>query len=193
MDTRKSDTYHRLLEAAAQCFSENGFSGTSIGQIAKTAGVSQGAMYNHFKSKDDLILAIVIEESKTALTHYSAPAQGSSFDRLYGLIKRCINEVGYPANHQLWMEIIAEAARNNAVRSTFVSADMVMRQGIRQIIQQGIDNNEFNTTVDLNQITMILFSMIDGLIARKAINANFDLDTDIPAFPAILKGILNQS
>ena len=49
----------KILQAAIQLFSKTGFHGTSISQIAKAADVSKGLMYIYFKSKEDLLLAMI--------------------------------------------------------------------------------------------------------------------------------------
>ncbi|MSP83859.1 MAG: TetR/AcrR family transcriptional regulator [Alphaproteobacteria bacterium] len=48
------DTKTRIERAALKLFVKQGFAETSIKDIAREAGVSQGAMYNHFKSKEEL-------------------------------------------------------------------------------------------------------------------------------------------
>lgn len=49
-----------ILRAAAEVFDEFGFSGASISKIMKRAGVTQGAMYFHFGSKEELAHAVMI-------------------------------------------------------------------------------------------------------------------------------------
>ncbi|MGW4696256.1 TetR family transcriptional regulator C-terminal domain-containing protein [Kitasatospora cineracea] len=44
----------QLVEAAVECFHERGFNGTGIQDIARTAGVPKGSVYNHFDSKEAL-------------------------------------------------------------------------------------------------------------------------------------------
>jgi len=47
-----------ILDAALACFAEVGFAGTKIRSIAERAGVSQGALYRHFASKEELARAL---------------------------------------------------------------------------------------------------------------------------------------
>jgi AcrR family transcriptional regulator len=49
---------HRLLSAATRLFAEQGFETTSVQQIVDAAGVTKGAMYHYFGSKDDLLYEI---------------------------------------------------------------------------------------------------------------------------------------
>jgi len=49
---------YRLLEAATRLFAERGFESASVQEIVTAAGVTKGAMYHYFDSKDDLLYAI---------------------------------------------------------------------------------------------------------------------------------------
>lgn len=55
----RDDTRDRLFEAAARVFEEQGISGASIEDIAGAAGFTRGAFYSNFKSKDELIIAML--------------------------------------------------------------------------------------------------------------------------------------
>lgn len=50
-----------IMEAALELFATEGYHSTSISKIAKKAGISKGLMYNYFKSKDDLLRAIMMQ------------------------------------------------------------------------------------------------------------------------------------
>lgn len=52
----------RIVAAAENLFASRGFHGTGMRDIARAAGVSIGAIYHHFKSKDELLLAIIQRE-----------------------------------------------------------------------------------------------------------------------------------
>ena len=54
MRTSGEETKARIERAAIAVFSRSGITGASIKEIAKAAGVSQGAMYNHYTSKEEL-------------------------------------------------------------------------------------------------------------------------------------------
>lgn len=54
-------THQRILESAMKNFSEAGFRAASIRNICKDAGVTNGAFYAHFNSKDELFSALVEE------------------------------------------------------------------------------------------------------------------------------------
>lgn len=58
-DTRKKTAKQaRILEAAIEIFAEKGYAATSTSEIAKKAGVAEGTIFRHYKTKNDLLLAI---------------------------------------------------------------------------------------------------------------------------------------
>lgn len=57
-DTAQSDTRRRILDAALGLFTEQGYDGTSLRQIAEKLGVTKAALYYHFQSKEDILLAL---------------------------------------------------------------------------------------------------------------------------------------
>lgn len=49
----------RVLDAAADLFVQQGYTGTTLRQIAAAAGIKAGSIYHHFDSKDDLFIAVL--------------------------------------------------------------------------------------------------------------------------------------
>jgi AcrR family transcriptional regulator len=54
----KADTRERILDVALDLFTEQGFDGTSLREIAERLNVTKAALYYHFESKDDILLAL---------------------------------------------------------------------------------------------------------------------------------------
>ncbi|MEC4015041.1 ScbR family autoregulator-binding transcription factor [Streptomyces sp. H27-D2] len=60
---RAEQTRWALLHAAAEAFDEHGYAGAGLNKILGRAGVTAGAMYFHFKSKEDLARAVVVQQA----------------------------------------------------------------------------------------------------------------------------------
>ena len=56
--TDPPDTRQRILDVALDLFIDQGFDGTSLRQIAEQLGVTKAALYYHFESKDDILMAL---------------------------------------------------------------------------------------------------------------------------------------
>ncbi|GLX02499.1 TetR/AcrR family transcriptional regulator [Microtetraspora sp. NBRC 16547] len=76
---------HRLLAEATRLFADRGFESTSVQEIVTAAGVTKGAMYHYFASKDDLlheIYARLLRMQMERLTAF-AEAEGPVAERLH--------------------------------------------------------------------------------------------------------------
>lgn len=58
-DQKMTDKQARILQAAIEIFSEKGYAATSTSEIAQKAGVAEGTIFRHYKTKKDLLLSIV--------------------------------------------------------------------------------------------------------------------------------------
>lgn len=77
---RTRETQARLLDAAEEVFVRDGFEGAQLDAIAATAGRSKGAVYTHFKSKEDLFLALFEHRTR------------SYIERLAVSLRKCANQ-----------------------------------------------------------------------------------------------------
>ena len=66
-EKQKASRNRAIVEAASRLFQESGYEAARIGQIAELAEVSVDTLYNYFKSKADLLLAIVSLEVEEVL------------------------------------------------------------------------------------------------------------------------------
>src|SRR4051794_37652725 len=69
--TRAAATREALLAAARDLFGTQGFANTSVDEVVRRAGMTKGALYHHFKDKDELFRAVV-EEVKLEVTQTAA-------------------------------------------------------------------------------------------------------------------------
>jgi AcrR family transcriptional regulator len=58
-DDKKTDKQIKILQAAVDMFAEKGYAATSTSEIAQKAGVAEGTIFRHYKTKKDLLLSIV--------------------------------------------------------------------------------------------------------------------------------------
>jgi AcrR family transcriptional regulator len=95
---RKSEgeapTREKILDAAIDLFAEKGFAGSSMRDIAKAAGLSEGALYRHYAGKDALLEAVLSRFDAAVFEPLPAPYPGAScFRTLLGGLP------GYLAEH----------------------------------------------------------------------------------------------
>ncbi len=64
---KKQTTKEKILDKSLKLFAKNGFADTSVRDIAKAVGLQQGALYNHFKNKDDILETLIDELMSSAI------------------------------------------------------------------------------------------------------------------------------
>ncbi|MEV7773541.1 TetR/AcrR family transcriptional regulator [Kitasatospora sp. NPDC086791] len=100
---RSERTRGRLVEAGAGLFDRHGYAGATLGEIAAAAGVTKGALYFHFASKEELARA-VFEQAERSLRSACGDPRGSS-SPLQGLI-----DAGYWLVDALGVDPVVRAA-----------------------------------------------------------------------------------
>src|SRR5207245_4689071 len=92
---RRTITHQHLLEASAMVFARDGFQGSSLDEIAATAGFTKGAVYSNFKSKDDLFLAVLderFERGRAAIRGVLDTPEARSPDKWKPLVASAVKE-----------------------------------------------------------------------------------------------------
>jgi TetR/AcrR family transcriptional repressor of nem operon len=85
----KRESLDKILDAAARRIREEGLDGAAIVPVMRDAGLTHGAFYSHFSSKDDLASAAFGRAITTGRRHWIKPKRGESWsERLTGLAKR---------------------------------------------------------------------------------------------------------
>ena len=73
----------RIIKAAIETFAEKGFSATSTNEIAKKAGVAEGTIFRHYKTKKDLLIAIVAPVMKRLVAPFVIRDLNKVLDQSY--------------------------------------------------------------------------------------------------------------
>ncbi|MDL2207968.1 TetR/AcrR family transcriptional regulator [Desulfovibrio sp. OttesenSCG-928-M16] len=188
---QKSATRERLLTAAAVCFAEKGYDGCSVADIVSRAEVSQGTLYVHFKNKEDLFISMIAEEhDQGAEKARQAAVSAPHMQGIISVMKDCICDVGFPIDHRLWTEILAVAARDASVRKAFAASDKAMRKAFVELLEKAAAAGEIDNTLDMDSVSVWLYALVDGLIARTADDADFDFKKHIEVFKILVRRAL---
>ena len=91
MEADRNDTKRRILSAAYRLFYQQGFSRVSVDAIADLAGVTKRTIYYHFKSKDEIVAAVMDVQHLLLMEQYQkwlAPASDTPREIVVGLFSR---------------------------------------------------------------------------------------------------------
>ena len=118
----------QVLAAAVECFRRRGFHGASMAEIAKTAGMSAGHIYNLFENKDDVIAAIVERDRDEIVRRIQATLDGDDVPRaMLAAVEDSFHEPQREAEAALNLEVLAEAGRNARLAQVVVDSETTIR------------------------------------------------------------------
>lgn len=157
----------QILEAALVVFAQHGFNGATMDDIAAQAGLSKGALYWYFKSKDSIIDELValffdreIEEFETLLAN-----DMTASERLRAATRLLIDEMsGLVDFMPIAYEYYATALRDEATYDFFQQFYQGFTTIFAQMIRQGVDAGEFRADVDPTLAAAMLASFYEGAI-----------------------------
>lgn len=104
-------TRQGLVDAARKLFGERGYAGTSIEEVVRAAGVTKGAMYHHFRDKDDLFRSVVedVKREVTVVAGRSFVAAAEGPDPLETIVLGCMAFIDAFADPAVQRIAISEA------------------------------------------------------------------------------------
>ncbi len=129
----------QVLDAATDCFRRRGFHGASMAEIAKTAGMSPGHIYNLFENKDDVIAAIVERDRDEIVRRIQETLDGDDVSSaILGYIDESFHEPERDAEAALNLEVLAEAGRNPKLAKVVVDSETVIRDKAMILIRMAL-------------------------------------------------------
>ena len=178
-ESQKIITDKRILDAAQSLFSRNGFKETSMDDIVEESGVSKGAIYGHFESKEKLMLAIHERQIESALSqlNYTFSKDTSSVEKLRKIGDLIfVTACNCPKEFQrMNIEFFIEASRKRSLASGLNKRYKAIQRFIEEIIREGEVNGEFRAGVDSAALSTLLFATVDGLTLHWAtMGVDFD-------------------
>lgn len=168
MDTqssRRQATRTKLYEAAVTLIAEQGFSATTVDEIAERAGVAKGTVYYNFKSKTELFeellrhgVGLLTESLRTAADE-TAERGGTRVQALDAMIRAGLVFIDrYPAFTQLY---VAELWRTNrAWQSTLLVVRQEAVAVVETVLREAVDSGELSDEIDIPLTAAALVGMV---------------------------------
>jgi AcrR family transcriptional regulator len=148
-----------ILEAAIGVFAQHGFDAATTDDIARSAGLSKGGLYWHFKSKDDILAAILMQlfDQELGALQQLIVAEGTVAPRLRQLVAHGVAAVQQlEALLPVMLEFYALAARKSDVRQFLQQYYQRYHRLLAELFQQGFARGEFHRgTAEAAALTLI--------------------------------------
>jgi AcrR family transcriptional regulator len=173
MQTRSEETRSKIMNAAIEEFCRSGYDAASVSDICKKAGVSKGAFYHHFPSKQALFLAIMrdwLQGINTQVFANRAPEKN---------IPQSIQDMGstlgvifQAASGQLpmFMEFMVQASRDKEVWNGVIAPYRQYQQGFSDLINEGKKEGSFRTDVEAGEAAWVLISLAVGILLQGVVD-----------------------
>ena len=161
-DERKS----QILSAAEGVFTKKGFDEARMDDIAEETGLSKGTLYNYFKSKEDLVIAILDRIFLGAFKQFETPesAKLSASESIWRFTEEAISDYKKMLHMMpIAYEFLALAFRNKIVQKALKEYFNVYMDVLEPIIQRGIDTGEFRN-VDAQEVAIAAGAIFEGTV-----------------------------
>ncbi len=163
----------QILDAARRCFLRDGFHATSMQDLFAEAGLSSGAVYRYFPSKDDLIIAIAAENMQdvVAMIHTVASQRPA---RSVGAVMADVLTIVRAKHEQnglggLAVLVWAEALRNRSLADQFTDLLEQMRADVADVVRVHQTSGHLPTDTTPEAVATVLMSIVPGYIVQLAL------------------------
>ena len=183
----------QILDAALACFSEQGFHQTGMADIVRRSGLSHGAVYLYFQSKDELIEALAVDRHRqeallnAAAAHPEDPIEAlRALVRLYAL---ALTDPAGEAMRRVGVNGWAEALRNARVRTSVVEGIDIPRSVITTLVKRAQSDGLLSGSLSADAIARTLIATFQGFVLQAVWKQPIDVEACIAVIEAMLSGL----
>lgn len=170
MQQRSEETRAKIIESAIKLFSARGFNAASVADICKDAGISKGAFYHHFESKQALFLALLdgwletIDDAIEASRELTAPETFMQITEAFPYIFETAGE-GLPMFLEFWLQ----ASRDEKIWQASIAPYRRYHKYFTTLIKKGVDEGSF-VEVNPELTSRMIISTAMGLLLQSLLD-----------------------
>jgi TetR/AcrR family transcriptional repressor of uid operon len=192
----------RILNAAMTCFIRSGFRGASMNDICSEAGMSPGALYRYFPSKEAIIEKIsaahrqqsaeILDRMLTSSNIIDAVTQ-VGIDHVRRMSLNTSGPGPRDSSARLFVEVRAEAMRNEGVASICELHEGLMREKLLAAFTAAKERGEIDPVTDMELLVATLAAMGEGIIMRNFPSQGVPVEALEPVFRALAEAMLRPT
>lgn len=152
-----------LLDVAVSVFIARGYDGTSMGDLAKAAGLSKSSLYHHVDSKEQL-LRLALDRAVDplfAITQEPGSHQGSAIDRLEFVVRRMVEVL---VDRLPFVTLLLRVRGNTDTEIWALDQRREFDRFMTQLVAEAATEGEVRTDVDPAVTTRLVFGMVNSLV-----------------------------
>jgi AcrR family transcriptional regulator len=169
-EEKKARTRARLLEAAATVFARRGFAAASLDEVAEEAGLTKGAVYSNFDSKDDLIVALLEERLDRQLMGVATQADphGDVRQQAEQAAAAYLRTLEHERDsYLLAVEFSVHLAREPELRRKFGKRYRETRDSYARLLEEYAKASGLTLPLPAHEMMLVYFALMDGLAMAK--------------------------
>ncbi|HWO97559.1 MAG TPA: TetR/AcrR family transcriptional regulator [Bacillus sp. (in: firmicutes)] len=178
---RKKD----LIECAKECLVDKGIEKFTLRAVAETAGVTQGTVYYHFRTKEQLLLEIVQDICETSWNEISDSNEFMIKQALDSAKSRCSLDSFF---HKLFFTLVAASFNNEKIRDQL--GDIILAEN--RALSGNLANLWSESPIDgvsLETWGIFFNSIVDGLALQALLQKDFPVDNIYKELEQLFKGL----
>jgi AcrR family transcriptional regulator len=170
MQQRSEETRTRILEAAVKQFSVHGYNKASVDSICEQAGVSKGAFYHHFQTKQDVFLALLdgwlqtFDQAIEASKDRPVPEIFQMMTEYFPYIFESASD-----NLPMFLEFMLQASRDETIWQASIAPYRRYHKHFASLIKRGVAEGSF-VDVDPNLAARLIVSAAMGLLLQSLLD-----------------------
>jgi AcrR family transcriptional regulator len=159
---------NQILDAAWSCFAQRGFHQTTMQDIATDAGISAGAIYRYYASKE-AVLAAITERNTERYAELLADIRSEAkepmdmLDAIGQTMLATFEDPMFETNTRLDIEVRPETLRNDVLRERFRQQLEFWRKSLVVLLQEARDKGELRRDIDIDTFVVLAIAAYDGL------------------------------
>ncbi|GIE99158.1 TetR/AcrR family transcriptional regulator [Paractinoplanes rishiriensis] len=178
----------QILTAARTCFLAKGLHNTSMQDLIQEAGLSVGAVYRYFKSKNEIINAIAdtvvggITQHIDEVAERRLPMVDSLDAILIAIETQIIGGGNLPIALQMWGEATLDPTIGEIVKERYSG----LRNSVRTLVAHAVEDGELPAGTDVDAVTTAFFSLIPGYALQRLLTGVPDRATYLAGVRALI-------
>lgn len=182
----------QIVDAARRCVIEQGFHKTTMADVIRESGLSAGAVYGYFRSKDEIVSAIAdqaLSEVDQMFEEILADPAGLTPEKV---IRRALEYVVRVAEApggdvtRVALQVWAEALRTDSVMATARGKYRILRDHFADVARRGQADGTIRADVDPEHVGQALFGLLPGFMLQRLILGDVTPETYTAGFTALL-------
>jgi AcrR family transcriptional regulator len=197
MQNRSRETRQRILTAALLVFAQNGYDASGVAEICSQAGVSKGAFYHHFPSKQAVFMSLLTEWLQTldrqlALIHQENETIPQTLLEMTNLMQGLFNNAR--SYLPVFLEFWAQAIREPQVWQALISPYHRYQEFFTGLMSEGIAQGSLKP-IDPKVAAVTVVSLAVGLLLQGLLDPSGENWAGITqeSFNALLYGIVENN